>query len=300
MMKALAIALFAITCACHSDSGTPAGDDVVDVDAAVTAPGWTPLISRTWSIPAGATDTYRCKRIQIMQDTWITGFKSLGPLGTHHTVVTISDAAPQLGDYDCQVGSLDLKMLYAAGVNTDDMLFPTGVAMKIKAGQYVNLNLHLFNVSDQTLADTSGVLIKTVTAAEVVHEADMTFAGNSNFSVPSDNTPHDVIGGCNAPADWHLFGLWPHMHQHATHQKVRLTTGTPMTLLDDAYSFSEQRNYPMTELAVAAGTHIEVTCTFVNNTGTPLKFGDSSNEEMCFTGMYKWPAGGNLFQCSTF
>jgi hypothetical protein len=36
----------------------------------------------------------------------------------------------------------------------------------------------------------------------------------------------------------------------------------------------------------------------VNNTGTELRFGDSSNEEMCFTGMYKYPAGGNLFQCA--
>ncbi len=300
-MKGLAIGLFCVTAACHTSSGNPpGGDDAVDVDAAVSYPGWTPLIARSWSIPAGATDTYRCKRIQVMQDTWIAGFKSLGPLGTHHTVVTISDTAPQLGDYDCQVGSLDLKMLYAAGVNTDDMMFPSGVAMKVKAGQYINLNLHLFNVTDQTLADSSGVLIKTVTPAEVVHEADMTFAGSSNFSVPSDNLPHDVIGGCDAPAEWHIFGLWPHMHQHATHQKVRLTTGTPVTLLDDAYSFSEQKNYPMAERMVAAGTHIEVTCTFVNNTGTALKFGDSSNEEMCFSGMYKWPAGGNLFQCSTF
>ena len=36
----------------------------------------------------------------------------------------------------------------------------------------------------------------------------------------------------------------------------------------------------------------------LNNTSAPLTFGDSSNAEMCFTGMYRWPAGGTLFDCA--
>jgi hypothetical protein len=29
-----------------------------------------------------------------------------------------------------------------------------------------------------------------------------------------------------------------------------------------------------------------------------MTFGDGSDKEMCFTGMYKYPAGGNLFGCA--
>jgi hypothetical protein len=29
-----------------------------------------------------------------------------------------------------------------------------------------------------------------------------------------------------------------------------------------------------------------------------MTFGDGSDKEMCFTGMYKYPAGGSLFSCA--
>lgn len=120
-----------------------------------------------------------------------------------------------------------------------------------------------------------------------------------SINIPSDGLPHDVVGGCTAPRDWNVFTLWPHMHQFATHQKVVITPpgGSPRTLLDDAYASTEQRNYPIPTLTIAKGTRIDVTCTYVNTSGVPLRFGDSSNEEMCFTGMYKYPAGGFLFEC---
>ena len=257
---------------------------------------WTPLVTRTWSIPAGATDTYRCVRVQVPTDTWIAGYKALGPPGTHHTVLTVTDQPNgPVGEYDCEAGTLDLQMLYAAGVGTDELSFPPGVAMRVKAGQYINLNLHLFNVGDDTLAGTSGVLVKTLPASEVRHEADMTFTGNLSFSIPSDGRPHEVRGGCTLPRDWHVFAMWPHMHQHAIHHRVTLD-GTRV-LLDDHFEFGEQKNYPM-DVLLPAGSRLDTVCTYVNNTGVPLTFGDSSNQEMCFTGMYRWPAGGTLFDCA--
>ena len=71
-----------------------------------------------------------------------------------------------------------------------------------------------------------------------------------------------------------------------------------MKLLDTDYAFTEQRNYPMADTLIHKGDRIETTCTYVNNTGHTVSFGDSSTDEMCFTGLYKYPAGGNLFQCA--
>ena len=57
----------------------------------------------------------------------------------------------------------------------------------------------------------------------------------------------------------------------------------------------------MATLSLPMGSRIDVTCTYNNNTNPPVNipFGDSSNQEMCFTGLYKYPAGGGLFQCSS-
>ena len=35
----------------------------------------------------------------------------------------------------------------------------------------------------------------------------------------------------------------------------------------------------------------------VNTTKSTITFGDGSDKEMCFTGMYKYPAGGGKFDC---
>jgi len=303
MRTAIALA-FAISIVGCKSSGPNPGDDDDDIDSGVpdvsVPDGWTELISRGWTVPPGSADTYKCRRIKVTQDMWVTGFRAIAPVGTHHTVVTISDGG-QTGDYDCSVLGLDMNMLYASGVGTDELAFPTGVAMKIKAGQYINLNLHLFNATDNEIAGTSGILVKLVEPAAVVHEASMSFAGNANFSIPPGDNK-EVKGGCTLERDWHIFTLWPHMHQFAKHQKLAVTRPgeQPMTLLDDAFAFTEQRNYPMSEMMLPSGTVVDVTCTYNNNTNPPkdIPFGDSSNEEMCFTGVYMWPAGGAIFECS--
>ncbi len=42
---------------------------------------------------------------------------------------------------------------------------------------------------------------------------------------------------------------------------------------------------------------MQTTCSYVNNTGATVSFGDSSTDEMCFTGIYKYPAGSNVYSC---
>jgi hypothetical protein len=278
------------------------GSDAIDAPADA-APGWTELISRSWTLPLNS-EAYRCTRIQVPQEMWVTAFHSIAPTGTHHSVLTISNQSTPLGDYDCSAGSLDSQMLYAAGVMTDDNVLPSGVAIHLTAGMYINLNLHLFNASDNTINGTSGVMVKTVAASEVVNEADMMFSGTFNISIPADDQPHPASGGCTANSDLHIFTLWPHMHQIATHQTLVVThNSSPTTMLDVPYNFNDQKNYPMADTIVHAGDSIQTTCTYVNNTAVTdppahtVTFGESSTSEMCFTGIYKYPAGGTLFSC---
>src|ERR1041384_305984 len=128
-MKSLALAVAVVVlgggvgCGSDSQPGGPAdaGPDAI-IDADIPA-GWTPLIARSWTLPPGATNTYRCTRIRVANEMWISGFRALAPLGTHHTVMTISTNSTQTGDYDCSPGSLDTQMLYASGVGTDDLVF---------------------------------------------------------------------------------------------------------------------------------------------------------------------------------
>jgi hypothetical protein len=127
----------------------------------------------------------------------------------------------------------------------------------------------------------------------------MVFAGKIAFSVSSGM--RDITGGCTANQDFNLFAVWPHMHKLAVHSKFEVIHNNVSTVVWDApYDFNDQKYYPQTpEVQVKAGDTIKVTCSYNNTTGQNVTFGDSSDKEMCFTGMYRYPSqDASVTQCT--
>jgi hypothetical protein len=283
------------------------GDDA-PIDAAIDAPpyipptGFTKLVGATWNLAAGQKDTYVCARFTVPTDTYITNIQAQAPTGTHHTVLSISDsstAGPD-GQYGCSVSTLGMVMLYASGVGTSPLDFPTDVSVKVTAGTQIHLNLHLFNASDNPLSGESGIWIKSQ-ATPTPTLAEMVFAGRFAFSIPAMSTNHVATGGCTSNKAFKLFALWPHMHQLGVKSMFEVTrAGTTVKLHDGPYSFTEQNYYLQSpEYQVMVGDQIKVTCVWTNPGNTNVTFGESSTKEMCFVGMYRYPAAGSgLFECS--
>ena len=83
------------------------------------------------------------------------------------------------------------------------------------------------------------------------------------------------------------------MHQLGEHMLVEID-GVPVH--DEDFRFEEQVNYP-TNREVTAGQEITVTCDY-HTSDVDVEFGDSSNQEMCFAGFYRYPATGQNFCAS--
>ncbi|MEZ4402188.1 MAG: hypothetical protein R3B06_19330 [Kofleriaceae bacterium] len=295
--------------ACGSDGGGGGGGDidaapdVVDaaVDAAVPQ-GFTRLVGRSWSLPPGASDTYRCVRLTLPTAVTVSEIMAQSPLGTHHTVLSIASgsSAGADGEFNCSAGDLGMVMLYASGVGTSPLVFPAGVGMTIPAGTQIHLNLHLFNTTDNVLSGETQILVKAPVTPPT-QMAENVFAGSFNIVVPPGAT-RTVVGGCTVNRAYKIFALWPHMHQIATHQKIELIrNGTPMVLHDAPFAFYEQNYFLQDpEIDVQPGDRLQVSCTYENTTSSTVTFGDSSNQEMCFAGLYRYPAsgGGNIFECT--
>lgn len=310
----LASLVFAVGCGGTNPGGggdddpTPMDAPGGNADAYVPPAGYTRLIGRTWTAPAGASDIYKCVRVTVPEDMYITNIQAEAPLGTHHTVLSIAGSngtsGPD-GEQDCGVGTLGMVMLYASGVGTSPLDFPQDVGIKVAAGTQIHLNLHLYNAGDELLTGESAIWVKsqptpTPTLAEMV------FAGKFLFSIngtPEGQTPmpQTVTGGCTVNSPYSLFAVWPHMHKLATHQKVELIRNNATTdLHDKPFNFNEQNYYMQSPIVqVQNGDEIRVTCTFVNPSKNSVTFGDSSDQEMCFSGLYRYPAkDSGLFQCT--
>ncbi|HTL37867.1 MAG TPA: hypothetical protein VL326_32270 [Kofleriaceae bacterium] len=301
---------FVVLAACgHPGSGGDPDGNTNDADGMTDGgDAWKMLISRQWSAIAGSEE-FDCRGQQVTEDMYISGFRALAPSGTHHTLLTIdTDHSAPVGNFDCNgLNIADAEpLLYGGGLGTNDFLFPQGVAIKIPAGSWLQLYLHIENTSDATETETSGVEVQTVPASDVVHEADMFFVGKRMFTVPENMTvgapvasgTYSLTTSCGSVGDWHILGMWPHMHEHATHQKVAITRAgnTMSTPLDIAFDFKEQRNYAM-DFVVPANDRFELTCTWLNDTGYVLPSGDSAGAEMCYAGAYVYPKLGNLYTC---
>lgn len=249
---------------------------------------WTTLIDGTWQLPAG-TEGYWCARKTFSEDVYVKTFRALAPPGTHHTLLLRDSGGAPDGEASCGP-TLGADMYFASGVGTDDLTFPEGVAVKIPAGTQLQLNLHLFNTTADPLSGVSGTLVKTVPASEVKQVAEMILPGTFSIAVPPNGT-QTVEGTCKFPGASTIATVWPHMHKYGTHMKVSYEgAGGTKVLHDGPFSFGEQKNYPIEPLLVAPGEAIRIECTYQNPTSNTITWGDSSESEMCFAGIYRYPA----------
>ena len=277
--------------ACSGGSG---GDQMADVDGAVAGfdagvvPQWTRLIEGSWEIPA-ATEFYKCVRMTVEEDTYVKGFKSIGPMGTHHTVLSAGVPTGADGIEDCDALDNATTMIFGSGVGDIEFNFPEGVGVKIPAGHQLVLNLHLFNVSDTAISGTSGTDVRLTTGAEVAFEAESVLMGKIE-GLTVNPGPVEQVGTCTMVQDFTLLTVAPHMHQLGSHMKVEALRGDSVELLHDApYDFYDQQLYELAPVSMSEGDQIRVTCGYNNTTGETVNFGNSSEEEMCFAGMYRYP-----------
>ncbi len=107
-------------------------------------------------------------------------------------------------------------------------------------------------------------------------------------------------GTCTMAGDVTIFAAAKHMHKLGTH----LTTtalpagGAPIVLLDEAYDFDEQTFHMISSpVALKKGDKVKVECTYDNPTGKVVGFGHSTTDEMCFSGLVRYPVISSGVAC---
>jgi hypothetical protein len=241
-------------------------------------PTWSPLVTKTWSLPAGGEKTDDFILVPVEKDLYVGGIRPIAPPGTHHTLV-----------YRGQ-DLASANIIYASGVGTNELRFPAGTGLKLPAGSLIGLQLHIFNTTDATLEGESGVEVLEIDPATIIDEVDLVLAGPRDLALAA-NQVSSQVGTCTATARQSVFALFPHMHQLGTHFKTTLTTGgTPQVLHDAAYSFDEQAFLSFEPRVLEPGDTITTECTWNNTTGQTVTYGESSTTEMCYSILLRYPS----------
>jgi hypothetical protein len=181
------------------------------------------------------------------------------------------------------------------GCNT---VYPPDVGVKLPSSGKIMVQWHHYNNTGMTQTDGSAVQICTVPAGGRPNVAGLTFLGTENFNSIFGMGPgkQEFTTGClnDSGADITIIGFDPHMHTIGSNMKsvILRANGMKETIFDKPFKFDQQVNYMLKPpVVLKAGETIESTCTFQNDTGANVAFGQSTNQEMCYQFALAYPYG---------
>jgi hypothetical protein len=280
-----------LAAACSSDDGSNPPSTGNTPPTSPPEEQWSMLAQKDWVLAPGDEYPDLCAKQQLTRDIYVSAIRPVHPKGTHHTFVALSDSGT--GER-CTSAVSTGTMIYAAGVGSEGLNLPEGVALKLPAGKFLNLSLHLYNATTEELRGVSGIEIIEMDPTDVVYEASTFLAGPIGFQIPPGRTT--LKHECKVTQEINAFALFPHMHQLGTHLKTTVTiAGEPRVIHDGDYNFEEQRQIPLEVLRFVPGDTIATECTYENPTTRTVTFGESSDTEMCFSVLFRYPNAGSAF-----
>jgi hypothetical protein len=219
----------------------------------------------------------------------------------HHFLAFTSGAARSPGDVATNVTGTTLGTnatliggWAVGGCNTE---LAEDVGGVIPPSALLMVQWHMYNTTGLPAQDASTVQVCTAPAGARPNTAGITFLGTENFFGPIGMPPgeHSFTTQCTnlSGGPITVIGFNPHMHTIGTHMKtdLRRADGSMKTIFDQPFQFDYQVGYEIPPVVVEPGDTLVSTCTFFNDTGGNVAFGESTNQEMCYQFALSYPAG---------
>ena len=181
---------------------------------------------------------------------------------------------------------------------SDQSTLPPDVGMNL-AGGTLTLNMHYNNLlGTQTEQDRSGVEICALKPENFRKNTSGVHTGFSQlaFRIPAHAMNYAVTGQCTVTASTPvtLFSVSPHAHKLARHMtfSVQKASGQSIMLHDGSFDFNEQQAYALSPMVqLATGDKVTTTCFYDNTTNQVVRFGENTDNEMCFNFAAYYPMG---------
>jgi len=286
-----------------------------------------------YDMPMDSGDEYVCYGVELSRPTptHVVGFapridnKSI----VHHVVLFEADAAYSTTPTKCSAGgSLQWRMVtgWAPGGKGFELPPQAGFPLKTNGTTHYVVQMHYSNPQALTgQKDQSG--FDLCTSAPRQYEADVMAFGTQKIDIPIGATKSldcivpvkTKIAGVDLDfTGLHLIASMPHMHKLGTEMTTQLLAGGPSGAATDlgtitGWSFNTQAWLQIQGDGTGGGAVtkandvIKTRCTWKNTTGKAVKFGENTEDEMCYSfttyyprvnaGIWSWAAPALTSQC---
>jgi hypothetical protein len=170
--------------------------------------------------------------------------------------------------------------------------YPNDVGVVLPDSGKIMVQWHHYNNTGMPQTDGSAVQICTVPKAMRKNLAGLTFLGTEDIFLGAGKPT--AVGTCENTSGQpiHILGFTPHMHTIGIHMKSEVLNpdGKMEVPFDKPFVFNQQVNYMQNPpYILQPGARITSTCTYQNDTGLPVAFGQSTNQEMCYQFTVAYP-----------
>jgi Copper type II ascorbate-dependent monooxygenase, N-terminal domain/Copper type II ascorbate-dependent monooxygenase, C-terminal domain len=172
-------------------------------------------------------------------------------------------------------------------------VLPPDVGMQMPKGGESSflLEVHYNNSARyEGATDKSGVRLCTSSKLRENEAATHTL-GTEALLVPPG--PYSTGGTCSPTKQATILSVSPHMHKLGRRMTIDLYRGTKTTtVFDRGFDFLDQRVWQLSEpLVLEPGDRLQTTCSFMNDTGTFVPYGEATTNEMCLNFVLAYPPG---------
>jgi hypothetical protein len=256
-----------------------------------------------FSVPPGG-EVYKCQDFTnpFGKDIGILQMQTALTPGSHHMFAFVmpSGQLSLMGSLqDCPSGGVEFHdYLTTTGSPTTTVNYPAGVGRVFASGNGLRLNVHLINTD--VAPKNASIMFKVVYTdpATLKQKAASIFLNQVGLSVAAGMSTHSK--SYSLTQDIWLMGDASHMHKRGVHFVAKASSGQ---MLYDGTEWAEPKQQTFDPaLHLTSGTQISWACTYNNDTGKTLTFGESASaNEMCiFVGEFYNPSGTQISYQSLF
>lgn len=290
-LRGLHLTLFAafLLAACGTDS-KPSGDQPLDPPPPA---GGQQLATSTYHLMPGE-EVYMCYQFYSPSDApvAITRVDELSMPGIHHFALyqAFGRNEPDAPHVCNTLIKTTWLPIWGANTGMHSLELPAGTGFVIQPDTQYIVQLHLQNTSDSAI-DVRGGVNLTYDRSPSIIPAGMYAIGSEAIDIPAGATDYQVPVSCTPGKTMNVFAVLPHMHKLGTQIDMTSTPAGGATTdfyKVDPWVFGNQP-LDMINAQVSPTDAFNLTCHYTNTTNADVKYGESSDDEMCFFVFFYYP-----------
>jgi mono/diheme cytochrome c family protein len=221
----------------------------------------------------------------------------------HHWILYASDqkVQPDGTSAPCNANQPGSYFVVGWAPGATNTVVSNDVMLQLPSGPNAQLilELHYYNNTGKSEPDRTGVRFCTGAPNTRPHTAAVHTLGTEGICIEPNTRGHEVAGSCLPRSDMgdiHITGVWPHMHKRARRMQVvvKRSGGMADVIHDAPFDFNAQIFHPKQNVVVRAGDSVETHCFYDNDSSEAIKYGERTQDEMCYAFITAWPAGSLL------